>query len=290
MHPLARRIALLSSAFSLVIGLFLLAYNLQLISAGAVSTALNLWPILLVAAGIMLLADSTKKRVTAHVGRIATSEYALPLAAGSAELALRVQFSYGRLQAGPASGEPRLVTEAFGPRPAPVIRGELVGNRSELSVSVSQPLFPSHVAKGDTWRLLLPTGLPIHLAMQVHEADMRLDLRQLSVETLDLRTEAGSHEVLLGRPAKKITGQVTCSGSSLSLVLPAGAFCIVRLLNPFCRLDYPQGDMEKREDGSLVTPRAAPGAGSVEIEVDGPIRDLVLDIEEADDPRVTGET
>jgi len=290
MHPLARRIALLSSAFSLVIGLFLLGYNLQFISADAVSTALNLWPILLVAAGFMLLVDSAKKRVTAHAAKVTTNEYALPTAAGSSELALRVHFSYGRLQAGPASGEPRLVTEAVGPRPAPVIRNEMVGNRSEMSISVSQPLFPSHVAKGDTWRLLLPTGLPIHLALQVHEADMRLDLRRLSVETLDLRTEAGSHEVLLGRPAKKITGQVTCSGSSLSLVLPAGAFCIVRLLNPFCRLDYPQGDMEKREDGSIVTPRAAPGAGSVEIEVDGPIRDLVLDIEDAEDPRPAGET
>ena len=69
-----------------------------------------------------------------------------------------------------------------------------------------------------------------------------------------------------------------------------GSFCIVRLLNPFCRLDYPQGDMEKREDGSLVTPRAAPGAGSVEIEVDGPIRDLVLDIEESEDARPARET
>jgi hypothetical protein len=290
MHPLAKRIALLASGFSLVIGLFLLGYNLQFISAGAVSTALNLWPVLVMAAGILLLADSAKKRVTAHASNTSSNEYALPSASGSTELALRVHFSYGRLLAAGSRGEPRLVTEAYGPRPAPVIRHDVVGNRSDLSISISQPIFPSHMTKDDTWQLFIPTGVPVRLSMQLHEADARLDLRQVSLESLDLRTEAGSHEVLLGRPAKKITGQVTCSGSSLSLVLPAGAFCVVRLLNPFCRLDYPQGDMEKREDGSLVTPRATTGAGSVEIDVDGPIRDLVLDIADSEEGRAGGET
>jgi len=65
MHPLTKRIALLVSMFSLVIGLFLLGYNLHFISEETKSTALNLWPILLVIAGIMLVFDSTKKRVSA---------------------------------------------------------------------------------------------------------------------------------------------------------------------------------------------------------------------------------
>ncbi len=289
MHPLAKRIALLASGFSLVIGLFLLGYNLQFISAGAVSTALNLWPVLVVAAGFMLLVDSTKKRVRARAARPTMREYALPSTSGSAELAVRVHFSYGRLQAARAPGEPRLVTESHAPRPAPAIRSEMVGSRSDLSISVSQPIFPSHMTKDDTWRLFLPGRLPLRLSMQLHEADTRLDLRGLALESLDLRTEAGSHEILLGRPSDKMSSQINCSGSSLSVVLPAGAFCLVRLLNPFCRLDYPQGDMEKREDGSLVTARAEAGGGSVEIEVDGPIRDLVLDIAEADQPG-NGET
>jgi len=284
MHPLAKRIALLASGFSLVIGLFLLGYNLQFISAGAVTTALNLWPVLLVAAGFMLLVDSTRKRVGARAATATSREYLLPIEERSSQVSLRVHFSYGKLIAASAPGRPRLETAAHAPRPAPVIRHELVGNRSDLSVSVSQPIFPSHMTTDDTWRLFLPPELPLQLSMQLHEADTRLDLRQVRLESLDLRTEAGSHQVLLGRPPSRMSGQISCAGSSLFLLLPAGAFCRVRLLNPFCRLDYPQGDMEKRDDGSLVTARAPAGSGSVEIEVDGPIRDLVLDIGDEDDP------
>ncbi len=290
MHPLARRIALLASAFSLVIGFFLLGYNLQLISAGAVTTALNLWPVLLVAAGFMLLGNSARKRASGYPSALSRQEYELPVAGDASELALSLHFSYGRLLTEMASGVPRLITETLRAQPAPVIRQAMVGARSEVSVSVSQPLFPSHVKASTTWRLQLPPKVPLRLSLQLHEADLRLDLRHVDVESLELRAETGWQEVLLGKPRKKITGQIYCSGSSLALVLPARVFAIVRRLNPFCRVDYPQGDFEKKEDGSLVTPRVPAESGSVEIDVDGPIRDLVLDIEDPEEPRMAGET
>ncbi|MGA2640084.1 MAG: hypothetical protein ABSG21_04150 [Spirochaetia bacterium] len=290
MHPLARRIALLFSGFSLVLGVFLLAYNLALISAAAVDTALNLWPLLLVLAGFMLVGDSAKKRVSAHVSRTTTHEYLLPIETRSTELALRVQFSYGKLLAEPAASFPRLVTESFDTRPAPAIRHEIVGDCSEVSIAVSQPLFPTHMKTGNTWRLQLPIAVPLRLSLQLHEADMHLDLRRLVVETIDLRTDSGTQEILLGLPRKKLNGQIYCSGSNLSLVLPPRVFALVRLLNPFCRVDFPQGDLEKREDGSLITPRAADSRGRVEIDVDGPIRNLVLDIGETEDAPDNSET
>lgn len=290
MHPLARRVALLSSAFCLVIGLFLLGHNLQLISAPAMNTALNLWPLLLVLAGFMLVLDSAKKRVSANGSRVTTQEFALPVESGSSELALRVHFSYGRLLSEKATTAPRLITETIEPRPAPAIRHEIVGNRNDISIVVNQPVFPSHVKAGNTWRLQLPRDIPLSLSMQLHEADMRLDLRGLAVETLDLRADSGTQEVLLGLPGEKLNGRIYSSGSDLSLVLPARVFARVRLLNPFCRVDFPQGDLERRDDGSLVTPRSTDYQGSVEIEVDGPIRSLVLDIEDTDDARNVAET
>ena len=279
---LARRIALLLSGFLLVIGLFLLAYNLQLISAPAVTTALNLWPLLLVLAGFMLIAESTRKRVSAQASRRSTQEYALPFEPASSELGMRVQFSYGKLLAQPAAAAPRLVVESFDDRPAPTIRRDVVGDRSDISIAVNQPLFPSHVKMGSTWRLELPAAIPLRLSLQLHEADMRLDLRRLTVDSIDLRTESGTQEVLLGPPRTKLNGQIYCSGGNLSLVLPPNVFALVRLLNPFCRVDFPQGDLERREDGSLVTPRNADTRGKVEIDVDGPIRALVLDIGETE--------
>jgi hypothetical protein len=283
MPVLARRIALLFSAFLLVIGLFLLAYNLELISSSAVTTALNLWPLLLVMAGFMLVGDSTRKRVSAQASLRSRQEYALPFESGSTELGMRVQFSYGKLLAEPAASVPRLVVESSDNRPAPTIRQDFVGDRSDVSIAVSQPLFPSHVKMGSTWRLQLPLAVPLRLSLQLHEADMRLDLRRLTVESIDLRADSGTQEVLFGPPRTKLNGQIYCSGSTLSLVLPPNVFAMVRLLNPFCRVDFPQGDLERREDGSLVTPRTADSRGKVEIDVDGPIRTLVLDIGETED-------
>lgn len=283
MHPLAKRIALLSSAFCLVIGLFLLAFNLQFISAGAMNTALNLWPLLLVIAGVMLVLDSAKKSVSARTSRLTTQEVALPIEPGCSELALRVSFSYGKLLAETADGVPRLVTQTIEPRPAPAVHHDVVGNRNDISISVNQPLFPSHVKTGNTWRLQLPRDIPLRLSMELHEADMRLDLRELTVETLELRADSGTQEVFLGPPRESLNGQIYSSGSNVSLVLPAQVFAHLRLLNPFCRVDFPQGDLEKREDGSLVTPRSPDSRGSIEIEVDGPIRSLVLDMEETDE-------
>jgi hypothetical protein len=284
MHPLTKRIALLVSIFSLVIGLFLLGYNYHFISEEAKSIAINLWPILLVIAGIMLVVDSARKRVSTGASAVQTLRFPIPLSPSSTDIAFRVQFSYGRLVVGCASGEPRLVTEQVGHGAPPTISQQSLGDSSEVTIAISQPLFPAHFQLRNTWRLELPPAVPLRLFLQLHEADLRMDLRKLDVEGLELRTDSGAQEVFLNRPRKKLSGEIYSSGGDLSLVLPARVFAWVRFLNPFCRVDYPQGDLEKREDGSLVTPTALPTHGSVEIAVDGPIRTLVLDIE---DPRET---
>jgi hypothetical protein len=280
MHPLARRIALLVSVFSLLAGIFLLGYNLRLISEDARRVALQLWPILLIAAGIMLVADSTRKRAFGLTTRARTEQHVLPVNGTASELTCHVQFSYGRLVIGPATGAPRLVTEQVGRGGSPTISEQRLGERREISITIGQPLFPAHFQLHNTWRLELPRGIPLHLVLQLHEADLKTDLRPLDVESLELRAESGDHEVILCRPRKKLTAQIYASGSSLSLILPARVFAWVRLLNPFCRIDYPQGDLERKEDGSLVSANPSESRGSVEIEVDGPLRTLRLDIED----------
>jgi hypothetical protein len=279
MLPLPKRIALLLAIGSFVIGLFLLGYNLRMISEPAVSIVVNLWPLLLVIGGIILVVDSTRKRVTTSVGHPTAREFPLPVEPGSSEIACRLQFSYGTLVVIP--GASRLVTEHVGAAPDPSITRRMLGQRNEITVSTGQPLFPSHFQLHNRWSLELPRETPLRLSVQLHESNLRMDLRELNVESLEIRAEAGEQEVLIGKPGHKMAVQVYSSGGSLSLFLPPQVFSWVRLLNPFCRVDYPQGDMEKREDGSLVTPRTQNSRESVEIEVDGPIRNLVLDIKEA---------
>ena len=279
MHPLAKRIFLLVSVFSLVLGLFLLGYNLRFISTAALSIALNLWPVLLVFAGIMLVIDSVKKRRFTRASTMTMRNFTIPVEKTARELSCRLQYSYGKLALGAASGEPLLITEHAGPAMPPQISHEAVGGLEEISIIMSQPLFPSHFQLQNAWRLELSRSLPLALSLQLHAADLLMDLRQLNVESLELSTDSGTQQILFGIPRKKMTGQIYCASGDLSLILSPGVFTWVRLLNPFCHVEYPQGDFEKREDGSLRTPAVVDSASSVELTIDGPIRRLVLDIE-----------
>jgi hypothetical protein len=281
MHPLVKRISLLVSIFSLILGLFLLGYNLRIISDTARDTALSLWPVLLVLAGIMLVVDSVKKRRFTRISSTTTRKFPISVEKASRELSCRVQFSYGKLTIGASKGDAVLVTENSGPAIPPQISQETVGGLEELSIAMSQPLFPSHFQLENAWRLELSRSIPLSLSLQLHAADLAMDLRQLNVESLELSTDSGAQRILFGAPRKKLAGQIYCASGDLSLILSPGVFTWVRLLNPFCRVEYPQGDFEKREDGSLVTPLMADSHRNIELTVDGPIRRLVLDIEDA---------
>ncbi|HEY9595748.1 MAG TPA: hypothetical protein VHE79_14815, partial [Spirochaetia bacterium] len=172
MHPLAKRIVLLVSIFSLVAGLFLLGYNLSFFSRDTMTTVLNFWPLLLVAAGFLMLFDSTKRRVFAHATGIATRHFPLPLDDGCTELSCSVQFSYGTLTARDATGPVGLTTEQPAPSVAPTIAREVVGARNAVSVAMTQPLFPSQPPTPNVWTLELPNRIPLRIAMKLHEAEL----------------------------------------------------------------------------------------------------------------------
>jgi hypothetical protein len=282
MQPLTRRIALLLSFFCVVLGLFLLGYNLHLISEQTKQFALDLWPLALVIAGILLVADSLRKRRFSRSSMIQTKEFKLPLSAQAMDLLCRVHFSYGTLNLGESADGPILRAEQIGSMGDPAALREASGGTSILTLTMTQPLFPSYFQLLNTWRLDLPGSLPLRLELHLHEVNLSMDLRRLNVESIDLRADSGKQEILMGRPLKKLTGQIYSSSAELSLLLPSRSYIRVLLLNPFCRVDYPQGDLERREDGSFVSASAKDAHGSVEFSIDGPIKNLILDVEETD--------
>ena len=284
MNPLAKRIVLLVSLFCLVIGLFLLGYNLRYISSRATAAALNLWPALLVAAGIILVIDSARKRSFTRTAAIQARDHPLPLPARVRELSLRVQFSYGRLFVSPAPGDALLRTEQVGVVPAPAVTSELVGSSANVSLAMSQPIFPAHFQLHNTWRLSLPRALPVRLSLDIHEASVFLDLRGLDIDALDMRADTGQ--------ARNRPGQAPA--------LP-GSEAVFLQLRSHDRSPSPQ--LRAREDAEpLLQGRLSPGgpreegrrvprdhgppgaAGSIDIDIDGPLKNLVLDVEESPAP------
>jgi hypothetical protein len=282
MHPLAKRIALLASGSCLVLGLILLADNLGLIPRETMWVALNLWPLALIIAGILLVADSLKKSRFTRISMTRTTDYPLPVSPDAHEILFRIYFSYGTLSIGDCEDVPKIRAEQIGAMGDPAVQSEIRGAVSVLTITMTQPIFPSHFQLLNSWHLDLPRGLPVRLELHLHEANLLMDLRRLTVESLDVKADVGTHEIRLGGQRKKLSGHIYSSSSDLSLVLPSRAYAQVLLRNPFCRVDYPQGDFERREDGSFVSSSAGDGRSSIEIEIDGPIRNLVLDVADSE--------
>ena len=283
MQRLSRRIILLVSLASVVIGLFLLGANLGFLPVGVTEVVVNLWPIVLVAGGGILFADSLAKRRLTRSSLPVTRRHELPVGPDTREVSCRVQFSYGRLKIEATDGTPYLLCDHFGPVPEPLIEQSAHGNLTSLSLSLQQPLFPSAFQLSNTWHIALPPSLPVSLDLNLHEAVLQLDLRNLPVERLDLKADSGAQEILLGDRQRHLGARITSSSSDLLIVVPAAARVEVALLNPFCRIEFPQGDFERRSDGSLVSSRAGPDSGRIELALDGALRSIVLDVDDRSD-------
>ncbi len=270
------------AVFCPVLGLLLLSYNLRFIPDSALFIAVNLWPLLLIGAGILLIADSLKKRRFTRSSLIGTKSFPLSLNDAAEEILCRIGFSYGTLNLSAADGEPELRADQIGAMGDPVILREERGPASVLALSTNQPIFPSYFQLLNTWNLTLPTKIPLRLEMHLHEVSLRMDLRRLTIQSIDMRAGSGSQEIRIGRAQKKFAGQIYSSSADLTLILPARAYIRVNMLNPFCTVDYPQGDLERGEDGSFVSSDAGNSQNDIEIAIDGPIRNLVLDIEDSE--------
>jgi hypothetical protein len=280
MHRLTRRIILLVSLACVVIGLFLLGANLGFIPGSVTALAVDLWPIFLVAGGAILLADSLAKRRRARSFIPVTRRHELPIGPDAREVSCRIQFSYGRLKIDAADGTPYVLCEHVGPAPEPLIEQSTQGSLASLSLSLQQPLFPAAFQLSNTWHLALPPALPIALDLHLHEAVLQLDLRGIPVERLDMQADSGAQEIMLGNRQRHLAARITSSSSDLVIVVPPAARVEVALLNPFCRIDFPQGDFERRSDGSLVSSKADPDSGRIELELDGALRSIVLDVDD----------
>jgi hypothetical protein len=280
MQRLTRRILLLVSLACVVLGLFLLGANLGFIPGRVTEVAVDLWPLVLVAGGGILLADSIAKRRRGRAFVPVSRRHELAIGPDQREVACRIQFSYGRLLVDASDGGPFLLCEHAGPAPEPIIEQSTRGGLTSLSLSLPQPFFPAAFQLSNTWHLSLPPTLPLGLELHLHEVALQLDLRGLAIERLDLLADSGTQEILLGDRQRHLQARITSSSADLGIVVPSTARVDVSLLNPFCRIEFPQGDFERRADGSLVSTRADPDSAHLELTLDGALRSIVLDVED----------
>ena len=142
---------------------------------------------------------------------------------------------------------------------------------------MEKPLFPSPVSLKNKWDFFCSSEDILNLGINAHESNINLDLRALKLETLSFKGNNGYHEILFGDRQKKLKGDIYSSSASLSLIFFADIYIKLKLLNHFCRINYPQGDFEKHENG-IFTHCSKNTNQSIEIIVDGPLKCLNIDV------------
>ncbi len=273
-------IAVISISFILV-GSVILLYYFNLIPYDWQEFAIDLWPVSLIIAGLIFVRDSVIK--SKYLKRYEIKKKSLNLAyiEGTQDRVYNVFFSYGQLNVRATDNTiPQLVYEQLGPMPEPEVDHQIIGNSSILKIKKLKPYFSPHFQIKNKWFFELIKEIPQQLYINLHDADLNADLRNLTIERFSLKANAGMHVIIFGKNKKKFLGQIYSSSSLLSLIIPTSTFLCLKLLNPFCKVDYPQGDFKKKEDGTIISSSSKKDYGLIELTVDGALKQLTIDIQE----------
>lgn len=278
MHTTFKISLLISAVFIIIIGLFLLIYNLNLINESILIFIINLWPLLLIISGSLLFFDSFRKKRFRKKKEIITKDFPLDLYSRKNEIQFNIKFSYGEFYIESAKDKIHLTTIQNDFFPEPVINLDNNGTLPCIDISISKPLLPSPVFLIHKWNLFCKEDIKHNFNIEIHESDILLDFLNIPVETLRLKGDLGNHKIIIGNKQNKFNGKIYSYSKNLTLVLPQNIFAKIHLLNQFCRIDYPQGDFTKSEDGIFVY--NADKSKTIEILIDGPVNHLLIDIED----------
>jgi hypothetical protein len=272
--------AVISISFVLV-GTVLLLYYLNLIPYGWQEFAIDLWPVSLIIAGFILVRDSVLKSKYSKRYEIKKKSLNLAYTQSSQDRVYNVFFSYGQLHIRATDSlEPQLVYEQLGPMPEPEVDHQIIGNSSILKIKKLKPYFSPHFQIKNKWFFELNKDTPQQLYINLQDADLNADLRNLMIERFSLKANAGTHVIVFGKNKKKFLGQIYSASSFLSLIIPPSTFLCLKLLNPFCRVDLPQGDFKREEDGTIISIASKKDYGLIELTVDGALKQLSIDIQD----------
>ncbi|MBN1524203.1 MAG: hypothetical protein JW904_06975 [Spirochaetales bacterium] len=284
MNSVTRKLIFLLSFTFILIGVVLIVFQLNFIPNSVTSVfsfAVKLWPIVLILAGIMFLRDSFSRRYYLNRYELKEKSIDIPLPKSIQEIRFEIEFSFGNFTlARSKTAKNLLVYDQYGPMPEPIIDIQELGLSSIIKMNKSKPYLSPHFRIQNSWSLSLAGSIPCRFDISIIEADIALDFNGLELENLELHATNGVHRINFGSQKKKINAIIYSASSQLLLTVPVKSFVRVNLKNPFCMLEYPQGDFMKNEDGTFISTKVKNSYGLIEISIDGPIKNLVLDIAE----------
>ena len=240
-----RKTLFLGVALAVAGGAMLLAQG-DVASRDVISQAARLWPVALIAFGVVLLARRTRLAVAATVGAAITAGLVLGGVVVAAPDAVRfdgfcperttapvetrdgtfgasgtidLDFSCGELDVSTAAGDAwSLDSLGLADETARVVQ---VGDTVTIETAEDGWRW-GHRPTGDAWRLTLPSGPRLDIDAEVNAADADLDLAGARIDELDLRANATDLRLDLSRA---FVGSVDLeiNAGQAAIVLPSGA-------------------------------------------------------------------
>lgn len=204
----------------IVLGFLFLAANLGLLSTNIWRL---FWPAFLVLLGVWFLVGSTS----------GGSSAGLKMEQGSVELggaqsaSVTVKHGAGRLTLGGSADPGKLVSGSFAN--GLDARVQEVGDRLQVMLQPQSKAFPDVFfpgswlsGKGLAWDFSLTNEIPLDLVFEIGAVDAHLDLSELKVKDLLVKTGASSTKLRLPAAAGSTYFKVEAGAASMEITVPEG--------------------------------------------------------------------
>ncbi|MGA9533924.1 MAG: LiaF domain-containing protein [Anaerolineales bacterium] len=248
-------------------GGLLLMDNLGLLPASA---GRLFWPLLIILVGVWILLRGSRG------GTAGEAEVRQEPLADSTRARFRLQHGAGRLQVtGPCGVDELFTGEFVGGIDANVRR---VGEAAEVNLSVPSDSWmelPWAGGRGFDWDLRLNGQIPLSMTLETGAGETTLDLTELRVSELKLKTGASSTEVRLPAHAGLTDIKVEAGMAAVTLIVPIGVAARIqsksglvdmqvdRARFPVSESGYKSTDYETAENRLDIDVQA--GVGSIKI-------------------------
>lgn len=180
-----------------------------------------IWPILLIALGLWALAGGLFGRRSPASERVS-----IPLE-GASRAHLTFRHGAGRLEVGPGAGVSEVVSGSFAGGLDPRTRRE--GDALQVEMRPASRVFTDFPFGGPLdWSVRLSREVPLSIDLESGADEARMDLRELKVTELRVKTGASSTSITLPEKAGFTRVRVEAGVASLKLHVPEGVAARIR--------------------------------------------------------------
>jgi hypothetical protein len=248
--------ALVWPGIMIAVGLLLFVDLAGLADVDALDLLLRWWPAILIVIGVLILTGAVWPR-----GRGVEDRVSIPTGGvSSGEVTLK--FGAGRLEVG--RGVPGTLVD--GTFEGGVLRRDLGPGRVELEADVTR-VFPW---MGDTlhWQVGLAPDLPLALRLEGGASRSILELADLQVTTLAVKTGASDTRIVLPAAVSECEVRVEAGAAQVTIEVPAGVAARIRSQMGLGSTNVDEGRFPRTADG-WASPDYEGAAHRAEISIQG---------------------